>query len=194
MPRPSRAVERRRELTPKLALAFAQLGYRGATTAELARRCKVQEPALYRLWPDKQAMFAAAIEHVYDNSVETWKRLLAEPGRGTAAERVLAYEAEHHGELGLYRLLFSALGETDDPAIAEALRHTYGRFVEFLSQQIAAHRGGRASQADSATAWAFIGLGTAANLGHELSLLNLEQRGSLFREIGAALLGAARAR
>lgn len=194
MPRPSRAVERRRELTPKLALAFAQLGYRGATTVELARRCKVQEPALYRLWPDKQAMFAAAIEYVYDNSVETWKRLLEAPGRGTAAERVLAYEAEHHGELGLYRLFFSALGESDDPAIAEALRSTYGRFVEFLAQQIAAHRGGRSSQSDSATAWAFIGLGTAANLGHELKMLSPQQRSALLSDIGSALLAAARAR
>ena len=49
MPRPDRSPDRRRELAPVLARAFAELGYRRATTAELAERCGVQEKALYRL-------------------------------------------------------------------------------------------------------------------------------------------------
>ena len=48
--------ERRAEFIPILANAFAELGYRRATTAELARRCDVQENILYRLWPDKRSM------------------------------------------------------------------------------------------------------------------------------------------
>ena len=49
MPRPSKADERRRELLPLVAEAFSELGYRRATTAELAARCGVQENILYRL-------------------------------------------------------------------------------------------------------------------------------------------------
>ena len=41
-----RIEQRRRELAPLLARAFAELGYRRATTAELAVRCGVQEKAL----------------------------------------------------------------------------------------------------------------------------------------------------
>ena len=37
MPRPSRQDERRREVLPILAQAFAELGYRKAPTAELAK-------------------------------------------------------------------------------------------------------------------------------------------------------------
>lgn len=43
MPRPSRLPEKRRELLPTVARAFAELGYRRATTAELARRCGVPD-------------------------------------------------------------------------------------------------------------------------------------------------------
>ena len=70
MPRPNRTAERRRELIPVIARAFTELGYRRSTTAELARRCEVQENILYRLWPDKRAMFIAAIEHMaFDESL-----------------------------------------------------------------------------------------------------------------------------
>ena len=56
MPRVSRLAEKRRELLPIVARAFADLGYRRTTTAALAGSCGVQENILYRLWPDKKAM------------------------------------------------------------------------------------------------------------------------------------------
>ena len=46
MPRPNQTLEKRRELLPVIARAFAELGYRRATTAELARRCGVRENIL----------------------------------------------------------------------------------------------------------------------------------------------------
>ena len=118
MPRPDRSAERRRELQPVLARAFAELGYRRATTAALAERCGVQEKALYRLWSDKRAMFLAALDQVFAESEAVWERLASERGRGqSTAERLLAHEAEHHGEHRLYRIVFAGLSETDDPGI-----------------------------------------------------------------------------
>ena len=76
----------------------------------LARRCGVQETILYRLWPDKKAMFIAAIEWVYDLSTRTWEDLLAGgAAKKSAAERLLDYEATHHGEFGLYRIVFAGV-------------------------------------------------------------------------------------
>src|SRR5262245_55832763 len=122
MPRPDRSVERRRELAPVLARAFAELGYRRATTAELAQRCGVQEKALYRLWADKRAMFLAALDQVFAESEALWAQLSSERGQGgSTAERLLAYEAEHHGEHRLYRIVFAGLSEADDPHVREAL-------------------------------------------------------------------------
>ena len=195
MARPNRTPERRRELLPTLAETFGELGYRRTTTAELAERCGVQEPVLYRLWPGKQAMFVAALDFVADRSEEIWTKLLEDgKGSGTSAERILAYEATHHGELGLYRIIFAGLSETDDPEIAEALRGLYGRFHGFIAGQVESHRDARKAAAlpDAAlTAWAIVGLGTVANIGRETGLLTVRGRARLFREVGAALLGPA---
>src|SRR5262249_9988053 len=78
---------------PDLARASAELGYRRATTADLAARCAVQEKALFRLWPDKRAMFLAALDQVFVESETLWERLASAPGQGSTAERLLAYEA-----------------------------------------------------------------------------------------------------
>ena len=160
MPRRNQTNEKRRELLPIVARAFAERGYRRTTTAELAERCGVQENILYRLWPDKKAMFIAAIGYVYDLSVAIWSRLLKEAdGKQTAAERLLAYEAEHLGEFGHSRIVFAGLSETDDPDIQAAL-----------------------------AAWAVVGLGTVASISRELGLLSDRQRRRLMAEIGRLLL------
>ena len=191
MPRPNQTREKRRELIPIVAQAFAELGYRRATTAELAQRCGVQENILYRLWPDKKAMFIAALTHVYQQAVGIWSRLLEEGGaRPSAAERLLAYESQHHGEFGHYRIVFAGLSETDDPEIHAALADMYQRYHRFIRRQIAAHRGGGTGETTSAalSAWAIVGLGTVANISRELGLINDRQRRRLFAEIGQLVL------
>ncbi len=204
MPRPSLANEKRRQLLPLIADAFAEVPYRRMTTAELARRCGVQENILYRLWADKKAMFLAAIRYVFESSLESWTRLLKRaPSKGTAAERLLGYEARHHGEFGRYRVLFAGLGETDDPEIRAALGETYARYQRWVRQQIEAHRAekhgvagaGRANEPSVASvpdaeraAWGVVSLGILANIGRELGLLSAADRQALFETIGRMLL------
>lgn len=191
MPRQSQANEKRRELIPVIARAFADLGYRRTTTAELARRCKVRENILYRLWPDKKAMFIASIGYVYDLAIITWERLLQKETGGSSAERLLEYESKHLGEFGHSRIIFAGLSETDDPEIRRALARMYQRYQKFVMEQVAAHRAGRAGRraADLAlTSWAFIGLGTVAGIALELDLLPGRDRGRLMTQIGKLLL------
>ena len=193
MPRPSTTDQRRRELVPVVARTFAELGYRRTTTAELASRCSVRENVLYRLWPDKKAMFIGAIEHVYERSAQVWAELLRESSAApTAARRLLDHESEHHGEFGLYRIVFAGLSETDDVEIRSALAAMYRKYHRFIQQQIGQHRSGTGSQNESSaalTAWAVIGLGTVANIGRELGLLGSRARRQLMRSVGLALLG-----
>lgn len=172
-----------------MARIFADLGYRRATTAELASRCGVQEVALYRLWPDKKAMFGAVLEHVYDASTKAWDELLRTRDDRSAAERLLAYEATHHGEHGLYRLVFAGLSETDDPQLREALCRMYVRYHEFIVRRLGEHRGARKGPAADLAAWALIGLGTVTSIGRELGLLAPAQRRRLWEEIGPLLIG-----
>ena len=192
MPRPDQSAERRHELLPVVAEAFAELGYRRTSTAELADRCGVRVNILYRLWPDKKAMFVATIHYVFERSLETWETLLkgvGEPSSG--APELLRYEARHLGEHGLYRILFAGLGETDDPEIKAALAETYTCFLAFIRAQVVAHRGatppGGMPEVDLAV-WGLLGLGTIANIGRELGLLKPRLRARLLSEMGDLML------
>jgi len=192
MPRPSHLNERRQELMPIVARTFAELGYHRATTAELAHRCGIQENILYRLWPDKKAMFIAAIEYVYHSAADAWNELLADDGSGrTTAERLLTYESKHHGDYGYYRVVFAGLSETDDPEVREALREMYGRFQQFIRRQIGAHRGAndkRLVPDAEVAAWAVVGLATVADIGRELGLLSDRRRTRLLADVGKMVL------
>jgi AcrR family transcriptional regulator len=175
-----------------VANTFAALGYRRTTTAVLAKRCKVRENILYRLWTDKKAMFVASIEFVYAQSAEAWQRLLADGSdRRPPAERLLEYESEHHGESGLQHLVFAGLNETNDPAIRLALRTMYRRFRRFIGEQISAYRAdgrGKREPDVEVSTWAVIGLGTMASIARELDLLKSSGRKRLMRDVGRMLV------
>ncbi|MFO0829098.1 MAG: TetR/AcrR family transcriptional regulator [Phycisphaerales bacterium] len=192
MARPNQLNEKRRELIPVITNAFADLGYRRATTAALAKRCGVQENILYRLWPDKKAMFIAAIGYVYDLSIEIWLRVLAKPDGGkSAAARLLAYEAENLGQFGHHRIIFAGLNETDDKDVRAALAEMYLRYQRFVRDHVLEHRGSRSRTASAEAAnaaWAIIGLSTVANITRELGILSDADRRRLFSTVGVALL------
>lgn len=193
MPRPNQSESRRKNLIPLVAGTFAELGYRRTTTAELAKRCGVQENILYRLWPDKKAMFIASIGYVFELSSGIWEGLVGgKDADSTSAARLLHYEAKHQGEFGLYRIIFAGLSETDDPEISEALRRVYRRFLSFIRRQIEAQSGSDSDGLDpQLAAWAFIGLGTVANIGRELKILGGDARERFFDEVGGRILRAA---
>jgi AcrR family transcriptional regulator len=189
--RPSQVEEKRKELLPTIARAFADLGYRRVTTAELAERCRVNENALYRLWRDKKAMFIAALDYVFERATGAWRDVLAKAGRGTPAERLLAYEARHIGEFGHMRIIFAGLSEADDPEIRQALVAMYCKYHAFVLEQVAAHHGtdGRKGSPDhSLTAWAFVALGTMCTIAVELELLPERTRQRLLTDVGLKLL------
>lgn len=192
MSRPNQSPERRAQLIPIVARTFSEFGFRRTTTALLAERCGVRQNILYRLWPDKRAMFIAAIEHVYETSRRIWEGLLeASRGDATPAERLLDHEASHLGEFGLYRIIFAGLNETDDPAIRAALGEMYRRFHRFIQERIVEHRacrGGGSAPAPPLAAWAVLGLGTIASIGRELGLLSDRRRRRLIGEVGRLAL------
>jgi len=180
----------RERLLPIVAATFAELGYRRATTAELAQQCAVRENVLYRIWPTKKAMFLDAIGYVLDSSLTIWRNLLEElDGDRDAAMKLLDYEAAHHGEFGLYRIVFSGLSETDDPDIRAALQRMYRQFHAFIAQVLAARNAAEGPGEDrEVLAWALVGLGTVSNVTRELGLLGGNKRRSMLARIGRMLL------
>jgi AcrR family transcriptional regulator len=169
------------------------LGYRRTTTAELAKRCVVRENILYRLWPDKKAMFLAAIDHIFMTRAERWNEILADqPSPDQAVTRIVTYESEHQGEYGFYRIVFTALTETDDNEIRQALVSMYKKFHKLVCSQVQAGRGSAAQESHLSldeAAWALIGLATISNIVRELNLLPPRQRAQMFKAVAKSLVG-----
>lgn len=187
----------RKQLTPVLVDAFAEWGYRKATTAKLAERCGVSETELYRVWPSKRAMFLAAIDHVFDQTRAEWAAMLEPEGktelsRETLARRLLSHQAMHQGDRGFYRIVFAGLSEMDSPDVRRVLRRMYRRFHEFLTDLIEGHRRDLGVAADSQRAaldaWAIVGLATVSDLTRSLGLLSPSERQTLIETVGADLL------
>lgn len=63
--------ERRRAIMAAAIDCFAQKGFYGTTTHEIAEWVGISQPYLYRLYPNKQALFAAAVDHVSVVMTET---------------------------------------------------------------------------------------------------------------------------
>jgi AcrR family transcriptional regulator len=176
-----------------VAESFAELGYRRATTAELARRCRVRENILYRLWKDKRDMFLASLDSLFErrrNEMEEAVRR-SKPG-GSRARKMLAHAAQHFGDDSLARVIFSGLAETGDPEIREALARMYGSYRSFLEKEIRAHRKRRAEPDVEASALALIGLGTILSVLDEVGAVRGEDRKAFFAKafqgVGRVLL------
>jgi AcrR family transcriptional regulator len=192
MPRPSQVDEQRRKLLPILCQVFSELGYRRTTTAELADRCGVRENILYRLWPDKKAMFLAAIDDIFRQRAEKWGLILGDqprPDRGAA--RLVAYEARHQGEFGFYRVVFTALAESEDADIRAAVTDMYRRFQRLLRRHIEESRTGQTCPlglSAEVAAWGLIGLATVSNIVRELELLGPREREQMFAAVAKHLV------
>jgi AcrR family transcriptional regulator len=187
MARPSQAEQQSRKLLPIVCEVFSELGYRRTTTAELAQRCEVRENILYRLWPDKKAMFLAAIDDIFRSRAEMWKEILTDhSGPANAVDRIIEYESKHQGEFGFYRIIFTALTETDDDDIRAALVGMYRSFHKLVCQQIETQQ--VVGLPTEMAAWGLLGLATISNIIRGLKLLPPRQREKMFAAVAKCLV------
>ena len=188
---PRKIEKRRKQFMPRMAEVFIKRGYLGATSAELARHCNVRENVLYRIWPNKKAMFREAIRYIYDVTIENWQQILSqEDGDRTPARRILNHQAANHGKMRLYRIVFAGL-MVDDPEIRADLRDLYREFHRYIVELLREHH----QQSECATgldeqaaAWALIGMGAVVDIQRELGLLEPQERGRLLRQAGDVII------
>jgi AcrR family transcriptional regulator len=194
-----------KRLLPIIAKAFADLGYRGATTATLARHCGVRENILYRVWPSKKEMFLATIDFIWERSRFLWEEVLrgANPSDASSATRLLLeYESKPRSGLQLHRVVFAGLTELDDPDIAAAMRRMYQNFHAFIAAQIAGDpepirakrssgrkkKGSHQTMEDELAAWGLVALGTVVSIGQSLDLIDQRTRSLLYTRVGNLLI------
>ncbi|MEV0884409.1 TetR/AcrR family transcriptional regulator [Streptomyces microflavus] len=123
--------ERRRALVAAAVDCFAQKGFYGTTTHEVAQWAGISQPYLYRLYPNKEALFAATVDHV---SVVMTETLLAHAPTAGGTSPALDAARDAYAALvedrNILRFLMHANCATGEPLVAEAVRRCYAKQVD----------------------------------------------------------------
>jgi len=160
-----KATDRRRQLLEASINCFAEYGYQGTTTARLAKAAKITEPVLYQHFASKHDLFVALLEQVGKEVLREWRKAIAPLKSPLDQLRVLMRLnpaiADPRGKQ-LYRIIFAAQVEFNEPEIQAALRTHYQLYAKFLTGLI--QRAQRAKQvrrdvSASGLAWQMIHAG-----------------------------------
>ena len=79
------ADERRDKIIAAAFQAFAEGGYEGTSTEEIARAAGVSEPYLFQLFGTKRELFLAAVEHGFERTADVPRGGLEGPSDGRTA-------------------------------------------------------------------------------------------------------------
>ncbi|WNI17229.1 TetR/AcrR family transcriptional regulator [Actinacidiphila sp. ITFR-21] len=126
------AQDRRQSVIRAAMSEFAHGGYKGTSTEAIARRVGVSQPYLFRLFPNKQAIFLAAAEYCMDTTREA---LTAAADKVPAEERLeamgRAYQELIHDDperLLMQMQTYVAVASSEaagDPGFGEAVRERW---------------------------------------------------------------------
>lgn len=131
-----RAEERREQLLESAARCFAEYGYRGTTTARIAAEAGISEPVIYRHFANKQELFIALIDRVGDEVFNNWEESTRHARTPLEKLRILLFDnpaTANPRTASVYQILFHASTERAEPAIQNAIRDHYERYVRTLS-------------------------------------------------------------
>ncbi len=132
----STADERRETVLRTAMQAFAARGYYGTSTTEVAEAAGISQAYLYRLFPHKEALFIALINHCAWLMRERMSRCLASAESTDPAEVLTTMASAFRGlaaeERDLVMVLLQANGAASEPAIRAAVRDCYAKQVEYV--------------------------------------------------------------
>jgi AcrR family transcriptional regulator len=125
------AEERREEILAIAIEHFAASGFRGTSTAVIAREAGISQPYLFRLFRTKKELFLAAGERACKKVLETFRRAAAAAPPG---ERLQAMGRAYTNELlpDRHAVLMSMQGFAAagvDPEIRATVRQKFGDMV-----------------------------------------------------------------
>lgn len=165
-----RAEARRRQLLETAATVFAERGYRGATTAELARAAGITQPILYQHFANKEDLFVTLIREVGDEVIDRWQAMLEGVDDPHDRLRMLlaGNPATHEKGHRVYRVIFQAMTDVaHERRIARELRQHVRTLHTFLAAELSTLQSGGAVRADETAdslAWMLIDIATGYGL------------------------------
>lgn len=163
--------ERRQAVVVAAVECFARKGFYGTTTHEIAESAGISQPYLYRLYPNKEALFAAAVAHVSDVMAETLTAYVpASGGEEETPARALAAARDAYGALvqdrTILRFLMQANCAAAEPLVRDAVRRCYAKQVDIVRQVL---RG----DDDAVRRW--FGAGMVDNVAFMLDLADVDE-------------------
>ena len=151
------AAERRDAILDAAQIEFADRGWAGTSTEDIARRAGISQPYLFRLFGTKKELFKASVSRCLRETLEMFQRA-AEGKRGEEALKAIgqAYMAEMlTGDRVRLRAQMQAYVACDDPEICDVVRAGYGDLVAYAR---------RVSDADWPIVWNFFATGMLLNV------------------------------
>ncbi|MFI6538584.1 TetR/AcrR family transcriptional regulator [Nonomuraea sp. NPDC050547] len=132
----STADERKKVVLETAVSTFAGRGYFGTTTMDVAQRAGISQAYVYRLFPDKETLFVAVVEHCFALIRESLSDGAAAAG-GSSPEKVLDAMGDAYARLVADRdlllvQLHAQCAAASEAAIREVVRAGYARLVEYV--------------------------------------------------------------
>jgi AcrR family transcriptional regulator len=127
--------ERREEILDAALAEFAERGYHGASTEEIARRAGISQPYVFRLFGTKRELFKAVVARSFRQTLETFQRA-AEGLRGEEALHAMgrAYIDQYLTDRARLRAQMQVYAACDDPEIRDAARQGFGDLVAYAER------------------------------------------------------------
>ncbi|MGO1054248.1 TetR/AcrR family transcriptional regulator [Crossiella sp. CA198] len=132
----STADERRETVLRTAVGAFAAKGYYGTTTTEVAKLAGISQAYIYRLFPNKEALFVAVVQRCFDQIQEALTQGAAAV-EASAPEVVLSAMGEAYARLVADRdllllQLHAQAAAASDELVRAAVRRGYAQLVEYV--------------------------------------------------------------
>lgn len=142
------AEARRKQLVKAAVAEFALYGLHGTSTERIARRVKISQPYVFRLFPSKKDLFLAAIDQCFDRVEAAFSAAANDPaleqgsnqehlGSGRIEARLHAMGHAYAGLLGERELLLfqmQAYAACSDEEVRRRVRQRWERLVKLTTE------------------------------------------------------------
>ena len=150
------AAERRNDVLDAALVEFADRGYEGTSTEDIARRAGISQPYLFRLFGTKKELYLASVGRCYRDTLELFQRA-AEGKRGEEALHAIgsAYMEQLETNRTWLRAQMQGYAASEDPDIRRVVREGFGDLVAYVR---------RVSGLDWPHIWQFFATGMLLNV------------------------------
>ena len=131
------AQERRADLLEAAVIEFAESGYHGTRTADIAARAGVSQPYVYALFPDKRSLFLACHDYTTERIKEALEKATTDLSDGADVEQALDRAYQGLFDERPHQVLFQVQAHAAaaaDPEIREPVRRRFIEIVELTER------------------------------------------------------------